>query len=328
MDRLDQAVVDADGHVALVQRRLTGGGIAPDRGLVVVHLHRAAVEGREGLPVLPIGAEHGPERLLPDLPAAALPEHAEVALGELDLVPLLVVDLGQLHIHVGEHGIGVGGRLGRVAQHGQHLLPGFVQNVGPAPGDVRRDEPVDRHVLLGQPGGQILLGDGQNLRVQKGHHGHALHQKGHGPGVHGLVLGFAAVSALVEVRIDEGQLDLLHGRVDRVQALLQALLADLHGPGQGGEPRQRLLSFGHGRLPGRLVGIDVGKVPLVLGVHFLALHFVASFLVFSKMRRFDVCIVTGAVCFGKHGLQLHGHGVRIVRFKAYAVMTAEQFIEQ
>ena len=168
VDRLDQAVVDADGHVALVQRRLTGGGIAPDRGLVVVHLHRAAVEGREGLPVLPIGAEHGPERLLPDLPAAALPEHAEVALGELDLVPLLVVDLGQLHIHVGEHGIGVGGRLGRVAQHGQHPLPRFVQDVGAAPGDVRHDEPVHRHVIFSHPGGEVALGDGQNLRVHKG----------------------------------------------------------------------------------------------------------------------------------------------------------------
>ena len=149
--------------------------------------------------------------------------------------------------------------------------------MSPAPGDIRDDVPIDGHVVLGHPGDEVRLRDGQDFRVQKGQHGHALHHQGHGPGVHSLVIRFAAVGALVEVGVNEGQLDLFHGGVGRVQACLEPLLAFLQSPGQSREARDGRLRLGHGLLPGRLVGVDVGEVPLVLGVHILALHVPLSF---------------------------------------------------
>ena len=103
-----QTVVHGYRDISGKQSGFAGGIVPTDRGEHIVLFHVSGVEGRKRVVVLFVRAEHGVERVFPDLAAGGFAVHAEIAGGQLDHLAVFVLDLRDLHLHVGEHVVGVG----------------------------------------------------------------------------------------------------------------------------------------------------------------------------------------------------------------------------
>ena len=185
----DQTVIYGYGYVSSIQIGFDGRTIPPDIGKESIKLDLPAVQCGKSIAVLAVGTEHGPESLFPNGPAAAFPIYAEVPAGKLDFFPRFIMDLGEHHVHVGQHFISGRGGIGSLAQHGQHLFLIGRKRMGPAPGNILYHVAVYGHILLRHPCIQLFLWNGQNLRIQKAGGGVCLYGQAHAPGFHLLIGG-------------------------------------------------------------------------------------------------------------------------------------------
>ena len=138
--------------------------------------------------------------------------------------------------------------------------------------------PVGRQRLVLHPCVQLFRRDRKNFGVQERRCGAELDEQAFAAGGHFLIFRNRAVLGLLQKRIDIGQLDLEHGGVDGVKALLERLLGRAECAGDCGQRRKRGLSLLHGGLPCRSVRVDLRQVPLEPDILFASFHSVSSFI--------------------------------------------------
>ena len=267
---LHQGIIDGHRHVVGKQALVQGGFIAPDLGKVVVQLHLAGIGGSEGVKIALELIVIGLEGVLPHGTALTVPVQAVGAVAQGQHLPIFPGELREGHIHALQHGKGIVGSTGSIGKLGEHLLLGLRQGVVPGPGGVLQNVPVLFEHGVRQPFIEGLLGNGQNLRIQKAQYGGQLHIQIGGPAIQILRLRVAVVAALKKHGVDIEEAHRLNDGIDLIQARLQAFLGGLQSAGQGTQGLYALLCLCIGLLPGRLVGINIRKFPLKLRVHFIA----------------------------------------------------------
>ncbi|MPM26229.1 hypothetical protein SDC9_72730 [bioreactor metagenome] len=209
MNGFNKAVIHGNRHVAREQRALAGAVESADVGIVAVHLYAARVHGRPSIDIFLKLAEILFKGLAADVCGAAFTENGKVAVGQLLLSSMFVLDLRELHINAFKHGKAVIGGLCHITQLCQQLFAFFVQGVGSCTVNVLNHmaitlERIACKVLL-----QLLLRNGQNFRVNKSDGGIERHEKVHGLCGHFLILAVAVVPAFLERSIGIDKLHLL-----------------------------------------------------------------------------------------------------------------------
>ena len=182
---IHHVVVDARRHVVAEQRHLQGVPVAPRVGVEDVALHGARIKRADGVAERSIGLVDALEGGLAHRPVRRAAQPIVALLGELHQATLLVPDVGELQVRVGQEGKGVLRDGGELPRPGQEPLLDRREDVRPLPEDLGKVEVVEpQPLVLRNPTPQVGLGDRKDLGAEEGTDGSVPRRQGLDAGGH------------------------------------------------------------------------------------------------------------------------------------------------
>ena len=188
-------------------------------------------------------------------------------MGKLHIVPFFILDGGEGHIHIVEHGETVVRGLSGIAELGEELFLFGIKGMGTGTGDVIDHVAVGGKAVCFHEGSKGIRRDGQHFRNEPGSGGVEVDKQGHAARFHGLRFAVAVVTRLVEHGVKVGELQLFGKAIDGAEGFFHLRRTFAEGAPEirkGGDVRFHLFK---GSFPCFLGGENVGKIPHEGSVH-------------------------------------------------------------